>query len=828
MENKLYYVESPDGQVLGPMTMIHVLEGIAALVILETARICEVGDDRWISISDVAHTREDEIAPPFPTPPPRAGTPEPAPVFVPPSQRVPVSEPPAMAEILSGGVDDELLLDDPAAAEPELALTAAWEPPQPAAFESLMLSMPAAPAPEREIEIDPEPLVDDTPLWEVAPLTVPLAQEIEAAPPPITAKPTPSRSAPPLSALPFEKSTEGAGDFTLGTSYEAQEPETDWRAELDPQPRRKGALGLGIAAVLLVPIAAAIWWFGLPGGLSLPGGFSKAPQAEVNHPPRPAPTPTPTPLERGWELLRRGSTAEAIIAFQQAVDATPADAAAQHGLGRAAFDAGKLKMALVHLEEAARLNPNSPQYVVDLAYGQLSAGRNDLALAAARRALELAPDDPTGHLIVGRALAATGDAEGAVQALSTYVAAIPDDLPARLDLARALVAAGRTEAAISEANRFLETFPDDRTVQHDRLRWLQSIGKNAEAAVLYATLATQNPENAYFLYLAGIANPGEDGVGHLQNAVALEPGNGDAWALLGTYLTKLGQHADAVTAFEKAFALRPATDQEFALLSEAKSAARVPPEEPSREDTKRAAAQTLELKSTIELIRSALASGAPSRAQKALDAARAELKTADARRHLSLWSGIIALEKGEFDTALERFQSLPVDASFRESGYGVGSVRNWLARTHLSQGDLRAAITVFDYVLTDDPNEFAFARLWEGIALAKLGMDDLAKRTWRRIGEEVTGLSGRSGQAAAASASFLLGELSEKEYRAEAATLGASFENDMHFVLGFAASQIGEDARARIHYMRSMEASVGREFPWYLASEEVDGDGLAR
>jgi hypothetical protein len=107
-------------------------------------------------------------------------------------------------------------------------------------------------------------------------------------------------------------------------------------------------------------------------------------------------------------------------------------------------------------------------------------------------------------------------------------------------------------------------------------------------------------------------------------------------------------------------------------------------------------------------------------------------------------------------------------------------------------------------------------------------MDDLAKRTWRRIGEEVTGLSGRSGQAAAASASFLLGELSEKEYRAEAATLGASFENDMHFVLGFAASQIGEDARARIHYMRSMEASVGREFPWYLASEEVDGDGLAR
>ncbi|MGH2571027.1 MAG: hypothetical protein ACRDGR_07370, partial [bacterium] len=286
MENKLYYVESPDGQVLGPMTMIHVLEGIAALVILETARICEVGDDRWISISEVAHTREDEIAPPpFQAPPPRAGTPERAPVFVPPSHRVPTSEPPAMAPILSGPPDDELLLDDPAAAEPELALTPAYEPQQPAAHESWILSMPAAPAPEREIEIDPEPFVADAPLWEEAPLTIPLAQDpMEVAPPPITAAPARSRPAPPLSALPFEKPTEGARDFALGTSYEAQEAETDWRAELDPQPRRKGtALGLGIAAAVLVPIAAAIWWFGLPGGLSLPGSLSKAPQAEVHH-----------------------------------------------------------------------------------------------------------------------------------------------------------------------------------------------------------------------------------------------------------------------------------------------------------------------------------------------------------------------------------------------------------------------------------------------------------------------------------------------------------------------------------------------------------------
>ncbi|MBZ0269888.1 hypothetical protein K8I85_17185, partial [bacterium] len=59
MDDKLYYVEGPQGEVLGPMTMIQVLEGIAAGAILESARICGVGEQEWISLGDVAYTRED-------------------------------------------------------------------------------------------------------------------------------------------------------------------------------------------------------------------------------------------------------------------------------------------------------------------------------------------------------------------------------------------------------------------------------------------------------------------------------------------------------------------------------------------------------------------------------------------------------------------------------------------------------------------------------------------------------------------------------------------------------------------------------------------------
>ncbi len=857
MENKLYYVESPDAQVLGPMTMIHILEGIAAGVILETARICEVGDDQWISISEVAFTREVEEEPaPTPAPPPlppRAGTPERSPSFAPTPMRAPTPSPGAneLAPIAAAPAGDDLVLEgsEPQAAAPEPSPPApAFEPPKQGLDESLVLEMPPPPTREPEPEaVEFEPSFPGTPTMEDDSLEIAVDMPVDPVPvPPVPSyeppsepnrEPTsaempaamPETSAPetpdelPLSARPFEEATEGAGDFNLGTAYVTQEPETDWRAELEPPPPpKKRWVAPVVTAAILVPIAATVWW------LTGAGGRTSEPTATVNHPPRPAPAVAQTPLERGWELLRRGAAGEAIIAFQQAVDAAPADAAAQHGLGRAAFDAGKLKMALRHLEEAAKLEPNSAQYVVDLAYGKLSAGEHQLALAAAQRALELAPGDPTGHLIVGRSLIATGDATAAVRSLSTYVEAVPDDHRARLDLARALTAAGRTEAAIPEISRFLEEFPGDKAAQLERLQWMQSVGQNAEAAILYATIAAQNPDHGFSLYLAGLANPGEDGVSHLRASVAHTPGNGDAWALLARYLVQLGRHEEAVTAFEKAFERRPATDEEFALLSKARGAAHAPKPNPQRKAAKkRVASETKELKNSIELIRSALSSGSPSRARKTLQAAQGDLQSTTSRRNLTLWSGIIALEAGEFEGALEYFGSLPMDASFRESGHGVGGVRNWIARAHLSQGDLRSAITVLDRVTTDDPNEFAFARLWEGIALASLGMDDLAVRTWQRIGEDVAGLVGRSGQAAAHSASYLLGELSEKQYRETVAPLGGHFENDMHFVIGFAASRLDEQGRARIHYMRSMEATVGHEFPWYLASAEIEGAGMS-
>ena len=124
-----------------------------------------------------------------------------------------------------------------------------------------------------------------------------------------------------------------------------------------------------------------------------------------------------------------------------------------------------------------------------------------------------------------------------------------------------------------------------------------------------------------------------------------------------------------------------------------------------------------------------------------------------------------------------------------------------------------------------NPNEYAIARLWEGIALAKLGMGDLAARTWERIPQDVGSRVGEPGAAAVKSAELLTGAISEKDYRTAVQPLDG-FENDMHFVLAYAAHRKQDERAAKQHLTRAVDTSAGREFPYYVASAAVAGEGI--
>jgi tetratricopeptide (TPR) repeat protein len=187
--------------------------------------------------------------------------------------------------------------------------------------------------------------------------------------------------------------------------------------------------------------------------------------------------------------------------------------------------------------------------------------------------------------------------------------------------------------------------------------------------------------------------------------------------------------------------------------------------------------------------------------------------------------GIADFEEGNLEQALAKFESLNPNVSYRVAGTGEaklpsGDVRNWIAWAHFARGDVRSAVQFLEEVGPKNPDDYAMARLWEGMALSSLGMNDLALRTWDQVSLDVAGRVGPSGEAARMSAQFLIGAISEKNYRTAVSPI-SGFENDMHFFMGYMASRERDAERAQAHFTKAIDASRGREFPFHLARSKM-------
>ncbi len=780
MDDKLYYVESPDGQVLGPMTMMNVLEGIAAGAVLEDARVCEVGQAGWISLADLAYARAESA--PAPTAQPAA-----------------TSKPRAGSSVRK--LSDDFLVEERWTAPPPKQTTpegVAQRARERLARESAPAKPPARP-PEPVYE-EPVPSASETEeVQQWADATRELAGDGHEPAAESYAEPVYAGSAYSESERPR------SGDFSLSMA----EADVESMARHSRSARRGPPVTL-IAAGGCVAVLAGLWF--LFGERILGPRKSTEPQAKIA-----AGAPVDV-VEDAWKALGSGDTATALASFRRAVEDQPENVRAHHGLGLAALQTGDLELASAHLERATTLAPDDIRMRLDLGNARLRQGRWELAVQEAEKAQTLAPDNPAPLLLLGRAHATGGRQDEAIKVLSSFVERAPKHEEARKDLAHALAAAGRVAPAIDEMNKYLDAQPDDREAQKTRLEWMISVGSQAAAGRIYVEAAAKQPNDAFAQYLAGLACTGtEDGVTHLRRATELAPSDREAWASLARAQAAIGRHGLAVDAMTKAIALAPATPAEEKRIAAWRAA--TPPAAPPVVQ-----GPTPTLADRAGKIRRALGRGDFRTAHRALDAARSELTGREAARNLALWAAIIDFEEGYLREAQKEFAALDADASY--VGFSAGAVTNWLARTHLSLGDSRGAIGVLDAIGPEHPDEYATSRLWEGIALASLGMAEIAQRTWLRLGEDVGSSVGKSGRAAVKSAEFLAGAIAEKEYR-NAVSPVDEFENDMHFVLGWATRSADRDA-ARAHFRESLETSHGREFPYQLAQAELDGRGLGR
>lgn len=192
--------------------------------------------------------------------------------------------------------------------------------------------------------------------------------------------------------------------------------------------------------------------------------------------------------------------------FTHTITVTRNNAVAQLGLGRALLQAGKIKPALLHLEEAVRLAPSLPEAHNNLGSALGALGRHAEAIPQFEAMLRAVPDSPEAHSNLGISLAAMGRADEAIthfraalrardtagirqnlgitlerqgrtaEAIDEYRAALrmePDRYPSLVRLGAALARTGRFAEADSLLRRALEMKPGDDEVR----RTLEEIGR---------------------------------------------------------------------------------------------------------------------------------------------------------------------------------------------------------------------------------------------------------------------------------------------------------------------------------------------------------------
>jgi len=198
---------------------------------------------------------------------------------------------------------------------------------------------------------------------------------------------------------------------------------------------------------------------------------------------------------------RAGRVEEARATLAAAVERYPQDAALAHALGRLWLAEGKVEEALPDLERAALARPKAADYQLDYGRALEASGRTADAEAAYRKAIALSPNLPGAHFALGRLLQREGRKEEADKELATQ--------PALYERGRQLVAAADIQDAATsrawaelregkaaDALRRFRALPESPESLRGQAEALQRLGRHADAVRALERAHELAPEDA--------------------------------------------------------------------------------------------------------------------------------------------------------------------------------------------------------------------------------------------------------------------------------------------------------------------------------------------
>ncbi len=260
---------------------------------------------------------------------------------------------------------------------------------------------------------------------------------------------------------------------------------------------------------------------------------------------------------QGQASLQLGDVARAISIFREGSRAYPGNPLFELGLGLTMLAEGRTDEASELLRHVRGTEADATRAAF-LTIIHMQKGETDEALVSARSVTEEFPGQAWSHNLLGSVLMATGQFAEARTAIMKAVALDPKDSASQANLARVEELLGNPAAAAAAWQGILDRTPTNA----DAAFWLARLQLNqgnVPKALKILEPFQKNSSRARLLVASILLDQGAiDEVRKLGNQVVHdEPGNAEAWNLLGLADMVGGALRDAIVKFGKAVELRP-------------------------------------------------------------------------------------------------------------------------------------------------------------------------------------------------------------------------------------------------------------------------------
>ncbi len=253
----------------------------------------------------------------------------------------------------------------------------------------------------------------------------------------------------------------------------------------------------------------------------------------------------------------RGDEAERLC--RQILTQQPDHIAGLQIMGAVASQTNRLPLALQIVQKVVSLQPNLVPAQIQLA--NLHRQNNDIAGALEHLgiALRLEPDNADAHNDLGLVHLAESQFQRAADCFAEALRLDPEAGLAHFNMALALEALGSPTAAIARYRDAVRLRPALVEAHYKFGLLLEAEGRREHAAECFRAAAALRPGTAFALLCEAraLSVTDDDRVAEnlLRRAIALDPRDGDAHAVLGTILMQQGRFEEAAASFDLANAL---------------------------------------------------------------------------------------------------------------------------------------------------------------------------------------------------------------------------------------------------------------------------------